>query len=255
MKFDLWSDYHVEMNPAFAWDKFQPESKVLILAGDTANHALKTLDVLEMACSKYEKVGFITGNHDYYSTNYIDQTDKMLFENCPENAFFLDNSPLYHEDTIFLGEMGWYSWDYPGVGDIALQAERWMSHMNDSRFIRFYDKLPRDLAEDASKRIAARLKELKSTVYPKTVVITHTVPNINAMVPRHHDWSPLNGSYYNSFMQNVWKDDAIKPNVWCFGHTHFPYDFVENNVRFVCNPRGYYGESTPGKRGPVTIEV
>jgi predicted phosphodiesterase len=41
----------------------------------------------------------------------------------------------------------------------------------------------------------------------------------------------------------VWEADfKHKIKVWTFGHTHFTYDFVEEGIRFVCNPRGYGGE-------------
>ena len=78
------------------------------------------------------------------------------------------------------------------------------------------------------------------------VVITHTLPIESAFgqfgMPSH-PFYPLNGAYGNELMCGVWlADEAKKIKVWCFGHTHEQRDYFENDIHFMCNPRGYRAE-------------
>jgi hypothetical protein len=78
------------------------------------------------------------------------------------------------------------------------------------------------------------------------VVITHTLPiesAFGAFGNPSHKFYPLNGAYGNELMEQVWEaDEANKIKTWCFGHTHEIRDFFENDIHFMCNPRGYRGE-------------
>ena len=92
----------------------------------------------------------------------------------------------------------------------------------------------------------------------KVIIVTHTVPHIKGVVPPSHEFAYTNGSFYNSQMHKVWETDKNHLiSTWCFGHTHFPADFSDHGIRFVCNPRGYWHEQQARGRQsfPVTIDT
>ena len=82
MKFDLISDFHVEMNVGYNttrfWKKGEPlhyawhkdkKNDILVVAGDSSNSHDFTRDVIVEAAKHYEHVLFVDGNHEHYS-NY-----------------------------------------------------------------------------------------------------------------------------------------------------------------------------------------
>jgi predicted phosphodiesterase len=255
--FDLWSDFHIEGNRRFDWNNWQPTSNILVLAGDTSNQPAVTLQVVKEAADVYEHVLFVSGNHDYYGNHSIYETNKIFREKLPDRVNFLEagiDKWVSIEDTLFVGDMGWYSWDYPGVGLQGKQADNWYHNLNDARYIEFKGYLPPDLAQDSAEYLYDELSSNFRKTFMNTVVVTHTVPHLKGLVGPDHMWAPLNGSYYNSYMGKIWNDDNIKPDVWCFGHTHQQNDFLDNGVRFISNPRGYHGERDIAKL-PKLIEL
>lgn len=260
MKFDLWSDFHVEKNPEFDWDAWNPTSKILVLAGDTSDSVPKTLDVVKNALNRYDRVIFLEGNHEYYESHNVSETRLSLERSKPDRSTYLWGPTYYAvDDVAFIGNMGWYSWDYPGFGTVGQQAQRWMQNLNDVKYIQFGGDdpdgaLPRDKAERHAREIHMRLGYMRKH-HKRIVVVTHTVPNMKGMVGPTHPLAPLNGCFFNSFMVPVWMDNELKPDIWCFGHTHFPQDFVQNDVRFVCNPRGRTVENSGNRLRPICIDT
>lgn len=279
MKFDLISDFHVEMNVAYkgtylwkegepilyAWNKDR-KSDVLVIAGDSANHHEDAAAVIIEAAQYYEHVVFVDGNHEHYSNsrNGMSVMKDMEYFNTMFNArnrvvnnvTYLNGVKTWQTgSTRFIGACGWYDFSFAKGMHPKAQERAWRQDSNDPVCIRFGKKnRPQKLAE----RQAGQLKDLvlaaqdDSTV-EEIVVITHTLPCETAfgtfMNPTHV-FFPLNGAYGNAFMRYVWEaDKAGKIKTWCFGHTHEKRDFFENGIHFMCNPRGYRGEKKWHGRG------
>ena len=269
MKFDLISDFHVEMNimnkdtrtwkdddPIFyAWDQ-DKKSDVLVVAGDISNSLEYTTFVLREALDHYPEVIFTDGNHEHYS-NYMDKTGgtnvtsdmnyfRKLAGDYPNLTYFDGDQTKQIGSTLFIGANGWYDFTMAVGMHTYEQRRAWKTGSNDPRCIRFGKKnKPDKLARRQADQLAQHVKDAQDNdEIEEIVVVTHTIPHLKAMISDiTHPWYQLNGAYGNGYMSRVWASDPNnKIKLWVFGHTHYLYDFVAEGFRFVSNPRGYRGE-------------
>ena len=286
MKFDLISDFHVEMNDQwgktrlytpgdplfFAWHKARNEgSNILVMAGDTANVTSLARDVIVEAAQHYEHVVFVDGNHEHYhnfrtgSTVYRDEEwmhGMFTHRNrVVENATYLQGRVTYQIGrTRFIGANGWYNFAYSKGAHPKQQERDWRKASNDPTCIRFGKKhRPQKLARRDVDALKTLVQEAQTDdTVDEIVVVTHTLPTETALeqfASPTHVFFPLNGAYVNNWMAEVVEaDKAGKIKTWCFGHTHERRDFFENGIRYVCNPRGYHGEKKWGGRGFQRVE-
>ena len=284
MKFDLISDFHVEMNVGynttrnwqqgepihFAWHKAR-QSDILVVAGDTANFHEYTRDVIVEAAKHYERVLFVDGNHDHYTNSRNGWTvlrdmewfnEQFTHRNrVADNVVFLDGVNTFQEGTtLFIGANGWYNFSFSRGMHFKAQWRAWQMGSNDPRNIRFGKKnKPHKLAERQMEQLKAHVIAAQGNDdIEEIVVVTHTLPIWEAFgqfAEPSHEFYPLNGAYGNEFMKLVWEaDEAGKIKTWCFGHTHERRDFFKHGIHFVCNPRGYRGEKKWGGAGFQGIE-
>lgn len=275
MLFDLISDFHTEMNVMnkdtsgwrdgdpqyYAWHHSQ--AKVLVVAGDTANDVFATRDIISEASEYYEHVLFTDGNHEHYSNTLYHHTVKSScrvlkkhFEGNHGVTYLNGKNTKRIGSTLFIGANGWY--DFMMAFGYSTQAQRdaWLNSSNDPRLIVFGKDDPAALAARQSDMLMEHVKEAQDdNDIEEIVVVTHTVPHKKGVISDiAHPWYPLNGAYGNALMEKVrYADKARKIKVWCFGHTHFMYDFVEDGIRYVTNPRGYRGERR--SRGFMGLKV
>jgi len=272
VKFDLISDFHVEMNVAYqttsVWQPGEPmfyawhkdrKSDVLVIAGDTANQHDFTREIVIEAAEHYEHVVFVDGNHEHYSNYRNGWTvlrDMEWFnssfntnQRTVDNVTYLNSEHIFRIDkTLFIGENGWYNFTFARGLHFKDQWKVWQQQSNDPVCIRFGKKnKPHKLAERQMENLKAHVIAAQDDdAIEEIVVVTHTLPIFTAFGHYgnpSHEFYPLNGAYGNEFMQYVWQaDKANKIKTWCFGHTHERRDFFEHGIHFVCNPRGYRGE-------------
>jgi Icc-related predicted phosphoesterase len=69
----------------------------------------------------------------------------------------------------------------------------------------------------------------------KNIVVTHMAPSIKSIHPKYVN-SPDN-PVFNSHMDDWVKKRNIE--LWIHGHTHQSCDYMIDNTRVVCNPRGH----------------
>ncbi len=272
MKFDLISDFHVEMNVSYnstrMWEEGDPihyawhndrKSDLLVVAGDSANSHDFARDVIMEASKYYERVLFVDGNHEHYS-NYRNgwtvlkdmewfNTQFNKRSRIVENVTYLDGETTFKVDkTLFIGVNGWYNFTFTRGVHFKEQWKTWQNNSNDPVCIRFGKKnKPHKLAERHMELLKAHVIAAQDDdSIEEIVVITHTLPIESAFGQFNdpsHVFYPLNGAYGNELMCGVWlADEAKKIKVWCFGHTHEIRDYFENDIHFICNPRGYRSE-------------
>jgi predicted phosphodiesterase len=266
MKFQYGSDFHADMQwkrrdlllyikgdiqECFPWAEHKT-ADVLVINGDTSNYHELTGKVLLEALKYWPTVIFTDGNHDHYDNSYNDRTVGDDVEYFTELA---KNNPGLHylngkgtgvliDGTLFIGACGWYNWmSCEGISR-EIQHERWKKEINDAKCIRFnVASYPDRLAYRHANELREMVAEAQTNPDVKNIVIlTHTVPHIKGVVPMGHQWWPLNGSYHNTFMEQVWTQPHDKVKFWLFGHTHEFYDFLAEDILFKSNPRGYAGE-------------
>lgn len=280
MIFDLISDLHVDMNDN--WDDqpsydgvssiypwhLEKKSDIIVIAGDNANNPTLALQVIDEAREFYDHVIFVDGNHDHYIGNRdtkqtVGKTSLLYRQYMVDHdaATYLDGDTWLELDgTLFIGANGWYDWTAHSWTSRQQQHQLWKTGMADSSMIRFDEKAyPDKLATRDAERLreAVEWAQDDDTVRD-IVVVTHTIPHRKGLVPDNHEYGPLNGSFHNALMGQVWiADKKKKIKSWCFGHTHFAYDFDAEGIRFVCNPRGYKFEDIKNNhhRGIIQIDT
>lgn len=277
MKFDLISDFHVEQNTAykdtrgwtegepvfFAWHKAKT-NPVLVMAGDLSNSHLVSMAIVEEAADYYDHVVWCDGNHEHYS-GYLDNTKYNLMNNMErfrvqadrdlENVTFLNGETFVKFDgTMFVGANGWYDFRFAHGYTPKQQRQEWHLQSNDPVCIRFGKKnRPERMADRQARQIAKIVEEAQDDdSIREIVVVTHTIPHRDGLIKdMSHEWYKLNGAYGNMHMSKVrLADTKDKITTWCFGHTHWLYDYFAEGINYVANPRGYHGEKKWAKHTP-----
>ncbi|MCS8153518.1 metallophosphoesterase [Pseudomonas aeruginosa] len=234
MKLHLLSDLHNEFRV------YQPrrlDADVIVLAGD--------IDIKERAIDWATRafdcpVLYVPGNHEFYKGQLGNSLAKLKALQT-ERIHILDCDEVVISGVRFLGATGWT--DYGAYGDPAAATSAARAHMNDFSQIRtsgYQRTRPSDFADLAFRSYAWIEEKLAEPFAGPTVVITHHAPSLVSLKDDRHARGPLDAAYANSW------EALIRPPValWLHGHVHTATDYTLNDVRVVCNPRGYPGEHT-----------
>jgi len=267
MKFDQFSDFHVEHHiphrdlPGYVegdpylypWDK-ERQSDILILGGDCSNSVKNTQTVVFEAAQYYDHVIFLDGNHEHWCgksdrTKYNISNNMAAFRKFAKdnkNITYLNGKSNFVMDgVLFIGGCGWYDFKMIEGHSFQKQVTYWKKSYPDYSESAFGEKtMPWKLAYTQASDISQQVLRAQENDNIKEIVIaTHMVPHKSGLVDSWHPYYHMNGAFGNSLLRWVWEADfKHKIKVWTFGHTHYTYDFVEEGIRFVCNPRGYGGE-------------
>jgi len=264
MKIKIWSDLHLEFQDGYPqWTNNGAD--VLILAGDicvaedlysnptaglddliqngwNANDAIRYRRFFEHVSREFPIVLYVMGNHEHYKGRW-DRTESILREECARygNIHLLEQNKMVIDDVVFLGCSLWTDLNgYDPLTEIAAK-----DLMNDYRRItqksgEHYHKLaPRTTAmkhRESVQWLDMMLNEDKR----KTVVIGHHAPSRQSIHPRYAHDTVMNGAFCSNLDWIMMDRDNIP--VWIHGHVHDKHDYVINNTRIICNPRGYPGE-------------
>jgi len=252
----IYSDIHLER-----WDTMPSipvKADYLILAGDICqlNHRL-FYPFLDYCSKKWKKTFYIPGNHEYYSynknMNELEFDYKYRIEYRYKNIFYLNNSMTKLNDDINIyGTTFWtnppFSSKYEGI-----------IYVNDYNYIKYFKQYSGDkgLEHDLGKIVnldVPKVRELSNDSYrqlhdylarenKKTIVVTHFPPTrTGTLQPKLLAQQRIINSYF------AWPDDTLNNfrlnNVlaWVSGHTHWSYDFYQNNIRLISNQLGYTTE-------------
>ena len=245
--FQVYSDIHIEL-----WNKFPKipaKSKYLILAGDICQ-----LDdplfykFLDYCSSKWEKIFYIPGNHEYYSKKKNMTELEIEYKYCIEerykNIFYLNNSfaSLDNEINIY----GSTFWTNPPFNS----SNEGQMYINDYNYITYFKEglnqvialdIPKvkELSNDSFKQLQEYLAREKK----KVIIVTHFPPTrTGTSNPIYLAEKKITNLYF------AWPDDTLNSfdsnNVlaWISGHTHWSYDFIQNGIRLISNQLGYKSE-------------
>lgn len=245
----------------------EDERYMFIIPGDLSNYNSVTFDVLIRLKELFKHVLITTGNHDRYlfsktqkqkynfqSQNRIDE----LKEFCSNNdIIFLDGNIVEIDGKKFAGLcMFWDKFYYNKLEKREASDTEVLNfydnYMNDSKCI--LDgfepyRIPTAYGGSYFKSSFNAIEFFKEE-YKKLqnfqdyadidVMVTHYVPTIPHGMKR--EYLEERGSTF--YMFDGEKDiERIKPKIWLFGHMHNKYDFIHKDVRFLCNPIGYPGET------------
>lgn len=258
-KFDIMSDLHIDSwsnkyNRKYKKGKISEvplklintESEYLIIAGDISDNIERTFEYLNNLSNYYELILFIDGNHEHTENfpNLLDYEDIYNILKKNKKIIYLRKESFIMEDTVFVGCNGW--WNYNNKDEITIKEYLKDGHLS------YYNFNPEDklnLIKNIINKADEEFTYLNNEInkYDKNykinniVVITHTIPNVNF----GHSFmrESINNNFstqYNSRFKELSLSKKIK--YWIFGHVHGQHNINDNNINFICHPRGCPGD-------------
>lgn len=244
MDFDLISDLHIDQWPVDQKLNFKGLGTSLncIVAGDVSQSIYTTRDFLYQLADNYKQVIFVDGNHEH-KPDY-----ESIIANCEwletelskkKNITYLWDSTAVFGSTAIVGTNGWWTFDY---------CEPLVSRLE--QIDNFCDEEDRpqhvaigiwDEAVENSEFLTNVITEFnKIDKIEDIVVITHTMPRRDLIVPATYMKTHELAKLYNSQLSEAIRADVNKKvKTWCFGHYHAEAcDTVIDGIRYVSNPRG-----------------
>ena len=207
--------------------------------GDRQKEAIKYRNFLERVSVQFKYVIMIAGNHEFYHGRWYQAIDTLRNE-CSQfhNVYFLEDQTKEIDGVLFVGSTLWTD-----MNKNDWHTKYQVKHgMSDFRIIKNDKKNYHNLhPDDVIVRHNKSLEFIKNTVAntsKKIVVVTHHAPSDMSVADCYKGDTLMNGAY-RSNLEDFVMDSNI--NLWCHGHTHHAFDYMLDNTRVVCNPRGYIG--------------
>ena len=263
------SDLHLEFYKSIP--KFKPNAKYLCLAGDIGtietietietigqNNGSKIEEFLSYCSDSWEKTFYILGNHEFYQSNEfvfkktsmedLELKYKTICDKFP-NVFLLNNSfeeivpgLNIYGTTLWTNNYGYRGEPYEILNDynmIAIKTKE--SEPNVLLTTKYINKLSSYQLENLSNYLKQNLT--------KTIIMTHFPPIRNGISNPKYNSQPIYMRNYFSWNNICSKLDCNNIIGWIGAHTHWSYDFIQNNVRHVSNQVGYSNEFANGSSG------
>lgn len=232
------SDLHIDFGDFKLPDV---DSDILVLAGDTSEGMLGTIQASNWAQNK--PVVMVAGNHEFYKGVWPDHLVRMrTAAGFNQDLHVLENESVVLNGTRFLGCTLWT--DFKLFGPAMEIHSRMVArkNMNDYQFIKNADgsKFDPHLSQIAHQRSVAWLRYMLDTPFSgPTVVVTHHAPSQLMLNSRFRRDDPLNPAYASHLEYLM---DGNKVKLWISGHTHHSTQATINDTRLVSNCRGYVGD-------------
>lgn len=248
MRVHVMSDVHFETMRRMGGEEFfrllvelqaRDPAKLLILAGDicqVGRHQAFWKARLAQLCGAYDKVLYVTGNHEHYESSFreVDQFLENEIDLDPvfHNFIRLSDGPYMYEGQRFVGNTMWF----PDTGE-----DRWTKRMlNDFLVIGDggspFEPEVYNRHQDFCTRVLGSLRY-------GDVVVTHHTP-LEASIDKKYKGSMIN-PFFCAHIERFLHEGTL-PKLWIHGHTHTPFDYIHeegtSKMRVYCNPYGYPGE-------------
>ena len=230
MKVQYVSDLHLEFNPNHYID--MPGGDVLILAGDVcvaANWDDGYLSFFEQCVSKYNKVFYVLGNHEFYGSAQFDQVEPFLRAVLPEGVTLLSNQSEYYNGVHFCGATMWT--DFHGNKEEMAHAGQ---YMNDYR--QCGDFTPERSLQENQNTIEWFSQCVPTLKKGPIVMISHHAPSVQSV---HGRYLESKAAYSNQLEYFIETHPQITH--WISGHIHHNNDYMIGKCNCLSNPRGYEG--------------
>lgn len=250
-KIRILSDLHLEGFKYF----YEPKGEdILILAGD-----IDTKNRHEMFISWIDpsiEIIMVAGNHEYYNGEFHDVNNYLKgLEKTFKNFHFLNNESIEINGISFFGGTMWSDYNLYGP------SESWFGRQDAKRYIRDYEVT--SIKEDGLIRqwtIEDHLKEyekfnrefdrwVKDAEGKPRVCVSHFLPSEKSVCQK------FKGSMLNTYFASNNEDRVQLVDYWFHGHTHSSCDYLIDESRVFCNPRGYGNENINGFNDNLIVKV
>ena len=233
MRLAIASDIHLDFGSYNI--KNDQNADLLILAGDI----LPTNTFLETVSKEFPKTIMIMGNHEFYN-DYYDSAESRIREMAYQysNIHFLEKECIIIDDITFIGTTLWTDMNKRDPLTL-IHMKRMMQDFNCIRVKGGKLFTANDSTEEHNKSLDYIKHCVAEKHDQKFVVITHHGPSFQSCHPKYKEHRMMNGAFYSDLDDFIIDSPQIK--LWIHGHTHEPFDYMINETRIVCNPRGYVG--------------
>jgi predicted phosphodiesterase len=237
MKLNILSDLHLGQG-ALPWPR--NDADVVILAGDIGRPA----EAVAWSARLGKPVLYVPGNHEFYGGSIAETAAQMKALCAGTQVQVLDDDEVQLGGVRFLGSTLWTDFLLFGDGDgRAAAVEEGFRFMRDYQRIQVSEATgtlftPLDAAALHQRHAAWLAHRLAQPHDGPTVVITHHAPSARSIHPRFAH-SRLNACFVSDADALVAASGA---RLWVHGHTHDSFDYVIQDTRVLCNPRGYFHE-------------
>lgn len=280
MRIQLFSDLHLERDPAFL-PQVDPRTDIVVLAGDIGSYQARSrlasddfgLARFAPACfarldGSLPHVLYVPGNHEFDSLDF-DATQARLRATCGEFGItWLDREVRVIDGVRFVGTTLWADFDALAAGETDL-AKSLKQRAKAFRAANYYlsgnttlragvpvlAEEQREISLDCQAWLRAALAQ---PFDGKTVVVTHYAPSLRSADPRY-GVTPGTAGFCNAM------DDLLAcADVWMHGHLHCANDYIVEGThdgrtracRVVANPLGYLNKGEQAAFRPdLVIEV
>lgn len=254
MKLAIASDVHLEFGDLDL--RNTQGADILILAGDICTvKDFRTSDssnkysrryhaFFEQVSREFQNVIYVLGNHEHYG-NDMAYTKRNISDRLAHltNIRVIEREQVEIEGITFVGTTLWTSLnnrDPHVMWRIAPMMSDFSRIKVDVRQDIIHNHPPTltpDIWCDEHDRCRRFLEN--SVKQDPTVVITHFTPSYKSRHTKYLDDHIMNAAFHTEMFDFVHDNPQIK--LWIHGHTHDGFDYMINQTRVVCNPRGYAG--------------
>jgi predicted phosphodiesterase len=254
VKFQLFSDLHLEIGNQYESFHIPVAAPYLILAGDIGRLADDGYaEFLYSQTTQFEATFLVLGNHEFYGLSHrqgIEQAKGIVEQQRMEGKVILLEREAYdipHSNVTVLGCTLWSNVpnsrkeivgarinDFQKITDWTVEAHN-MAHASDLAWLR-------------DQVAAMHAKNPKAAI----VVVTHHAPCMRNVSKPEYANNHLRSAFATELLSKA-STEWPSVKIWIYGHTHFSNDFKLNGIRIVGNHRGYvfqlneiYGSESAG---------
>lgn len=235
MKIQIASDLHLEYNekhsPTVVLEKYlEPtDAELLILAGDIGSlyNICQLKQLLGQACSKYSKVIYVAGNHEYYTEkNHDELSFKELYQRLRSLEQDFSNLKILEKEYVIIDGYciaGCTMWS-----DCKVKIPPYIVRIRDINY------LYRKLYSESVTFIKSTIEMCQKRGY-KLLMVTHHPPSYDCINPIQNGDAYI--SLYASALDHLLKSQSV--DAWIHGHTHYNQDFYTiDGTRVLSNQYG-----------------
>lgn len=253
LKVQIASDLHLEFLEGKITEKLgemiKPSAPYLALVGDICNlgDAQVLRDIFVYLSTKYEKILYVPGNHEYYRYSKapeLKDTKEALLRRAREiaretNVIILDNESIVLDGVRVIGSTFWS--DIPKIHNSYIEG-----HIKDYNaiFTETEEGVKVITAHDTTELHKRSVQFLQRELLEahmnkqKCLVLTHHAPTFkHTSAPQYE--GAIGTLAYASDQSHLFGGPLY---MWVFGHTHWCCHFSLKNTQIVSNARGYPSE-------------
>lgn len=254
------SDIHLEFHKKGITNISQiltPSAPYLAILGDLGypKHD-KYQNFFQLVSKYFEKIFYVTGNHEYYSSGKqirtFDEINKEIEKTCNQypNVYFLNNScHELNDEYILLGTTLWSDTKNDPYIEYSINDYNhiYIQNKNKNNIMNITTEYTTQLFKD---NVNWLLKSIPLCREKKIVILTHHLPSYKLIAPKYIG-SSINSAFASDLDYIMEQNDNIK--YWLCGHTHSTIKVKINECACLTNPCGYPGENKYQKDATIDL--